>query len=111
MHPFDGPSVRAKTPEGTLYLLIGTACDDTKSSCLGVMMQVRYDDDERVNFERINEANLQEAAVTTWWDPESDTVGFQRYIVLDDGVTWLNLRQNVRVLLDVSNAASDIVFP
>lgn len=112
MHPFEAPSVRGKTADGLFFLLIGTACDIGKvKGCQGAMMQVRYDDDESVTLEGINKSNMEEAAVGTWWDKEDKTVGFTRYVVMDDGVTWLNLRQNLRVLLDVQASALKYVFP
>lgn len=112
VHPFDSPSVRGKIKDGLLFVLIGTACNvGATKGCQGIMMQVRYDSDERVTEEGINKANLAEAAIGTWWDKEQKTVGFTRYVVLDDGVTWMNARQNLRVLLDLQDAASKIVFP
>lgn len=112
MHPFEAPSVRGKTADGLFFVLIGTACDIGKvKGCQGAMMQVRYDDDATVTMDGVNKANMEEAAVGTWWDKEDKTVGFTRYVVMDDGVTWLNLRQNLRVLLDVQESALKYVFP
>ena len=112
MHPFEAPSVRGKTKEGLVFVLIGTACDvKGVSGCQGVMMQVRYDSDDTVTADGINKANLKEAAISTWWDKEDKTVGFTRYVVLDDGITWLNLRQNLRVLFSVQAAANKEAFP
>ena len=112
MHPFESPSVRGKTKDGLLFVLIGTACDiEGVPGCQGVMMQVRFDSDDTVTVAGINQANLKEAALSTWWDKEEKTVGFTRYVVLDDGITWLNLRQNLRVLIDVQADANKHVFP
>ncbi|MDP3907466.1 MAG: hypothetical protein Q8Q53_09690 [Novosphingobium sp.] len=112
LHPFEAPSVRGKTADGLFFVLIGTACDVGKiKGCQGTMMQVRYDQDETVTMDGVNKANIEEAAVGTWWDKEDKTVGFTRYVVMDDGVTWLNLRQNLRVLLDVQVSALKYVFP
>lgn len=112
VHPFEAPSVRGKTADGLFFVVIGTACDigDVRG-CQGAMMQVRYDQDDTVTMEGVNKANIEEAAVGAWWDKEDKTVGFTRYVVLDDGVTWLNLRQNLRVLLDVQESALKYVFP
>lgn len=112
IHPFEAPSVRGKTADGLLFVVIGTACDiGTVKGCQGAMMQVRYDQDDTVTMDGVNKANIEEAAVGTWWDKEDKTVGFTRYVVLDDGVTWLNLRQNLRVMLDVQASALKYVFP
>lgn len=110
-HPFDSPSVRGKTEDGLLYVLIGTACDaNGVPGCQGIMMQVRYDEDDKVTWERLGKANLNEAALSAWWDQEDDTVGFTRYVVLDDGVTWMNIRQNLRVLLSIQENDRAYVF-
>lgn len=111
MHPFESPSVRGKTKDGVLFVLIGTACGaDGIVDCQGIMMQVRYDADARVTTDRINETNLKEAALSAWWDREDKTVGFTRYVVLDDGVTWMNIRKNLSTMLSVSENARKIVF-
>lgn len=110
-HPFEAPSVRGKTADGLLYVLIGTACDaQGVPGCQGIMMQVRYDEDDKVTWERLGKANLNEAALASWWDQEDDTVGFTRYVVLDDGVTWMNIRQNLRVLISIQDNAYAHVF-
>ncbi len=112
MHPFEAPSVRGKTKDGLLFVLVGTACDkEGIPGCRGVMMQVRYDSDSSVTTDGLNNANLTEAALSTWWDKSEKTVGFTRYVVLDDGITWMNLRQNLRVLLSVQDSAYKQAFP
>lgn len=111
MHPFDMPSVRGKTKEGLLFVLMGTACDKNGVvGCQGIMMQVRYDADENVTTERINKATLAQAALGSWWDRDKKVVGFTRYVVLDDGVTWMNIRRNLRVMLSIQEKCRAIVF-
>jgi len=106
------PSVTARTADGLVFLLFGTACNtEGVAGCQGVMMQVRYDIDERVTFERVNDANFRYAAVATFWDVNERIVGFTRYVVLDDGVTVRNLQQNLGVLLSVAPLAAEVVFP
>ncbi|MBD3729945.1 MAG: hypothetical protein IE933_09585 [Sphingomonadales bacterium] len=102
-------SVRATDENGVTYLLIGTACDagDVKG-CQGIMMQVRYDLSEGVTYETVAKANIQQAALNTWVDFEGGTLGFTRYQVLDYGVTMANIRENVKVLLDVYPLSMDI---
>lgn len=112
MHPFEAPSVRGKTKQGHLFLLVGTACDkDGVPGCRGIMMQVRYDADGLVTLEGMNKANINEAALSSWWDKPNKTIGFTRYVVLDDGVTWMNIRQNLRVLLSIEPKAAKYVWP
>ena len=110
-HPFEAPSMRGKTKDGLLFVLIGTACDKNGvPGCQGIMMQIRYDSDDRVTTDRLNDSNIAEAALSAWWDRGEKTVGFTRYVVLDDGVTWMNIRQNLRVLLSIVPAAQGYVF-
>lgn len=98
-------SLAAKSKsDGTIYLLIGTACDDEAVGCQGVNMQVRFDGDG-VTTDTVNKINLNEQALNTWYDAESDTLGFTRYVVLDHGITMENLRENVSVLLAIVAAA------
>ena len=47
-------------------------------------------------------ANLSQAAVSTWRDTATGTIGITRYVVLDHGVTMANLRENVLVLLGLA---------
>lgn len=106
------PSVTARTADGLVFLLFGTACNaNGVAGCQGIMMQVRYETDERVNFERIAQANYTYAAIATWWDREEGTVGFTRYVVLDGGVSFRNLQENLNVLLGVAPMSAQIVFP
>ena len=112
MHPFEKPSVRGKTKDGHVFVLIGTACGAKGvPGCQGIMMQVRYDADDKVTLDGMNDANMKEAALSSWWDKPDKTVGFTRYVVLDDGVTWMNVRQNLRVLLAIEPKAAKQVWP
>jgi hypothetical protein len=106
------PSVTARTAEGLIFLLYGTACNaNGVAGCQGVMMQILYETDERVNYERVSQANYTYAAIATWWDQQEGTVGFTRYVVLDGGVTFRNLQENLGVLIGVAPLAAEIVFP
>ncbi|MEZ0244246.1 MAG: hypothetical protein ACAH11_12785 [Sphingomonas sp.] len=112
VHLFENPSVRAKSKEGLLYVLIGTACDEAKPiKCEGIMMQVRYTADETVTAESILDANMHQAALASWWDKDDKTVGFTRYVVLDHGVTRQNIQANIDVLLALAPAAMKYAFP
>lgn len=112
VHPFGNPSVRGKTKDGLLFLLIGTACDKNGvMGCQGIMMQVRYDSNESVTTDGINAANNNSAALSTGWDKAEKTVIFTRYVVLDGGVTYQNVRENLRVLLTILPSAEKLVFP
>ena len=48
-------SLRATTPDGLIFHLIGTACDTEYSTdCLGFMVQIRYDSDSDVTTEAVS---------------------------------------------------------
>ena len=105
-------SVRAKTDDDLIYHLIGTACETEYSDdCLGFMVQVRYDDDEDVTVEKINDANLAYAAVSTWWDKEGDTVGVTRYVILDGGQRMENLKINLENALALGPLVAEVIWP
>ena len=105
-------SLRALTPDGLIFHLIGTACDtEYADGCLGMMVQVRYDSDEDVTTEAINNANISYAAVSTWWDKEEKTVGVTRYIILDGGQRMENLKVNLQNALSLGPMVADVVWP
>lgn len=105
-------SLRATTPDGLIFHLIGTACETEYSDdCLGFMVQVRYDSDEDVTMESINAANITYAAVSTWWDKEGATVGVTRYVILDGGQRMENLKINVENALALGPLVADVIWP
>ena len=108
---FGETSLSATDPQGTSYVLIGTACGTNGAAgCQGVMMQVRFDPESRVTAESLARANLSQAAVNTWRDPADGTIGVTRYVVLDHGITMANLRENVNVLLSLTPSVVDILL-
>lgn len=112
MHPFDDPSVRGKTADGLKYLLIAVDCPDNgQTGCKSLMMQIRYTADDDVTLKGINDAAYGEAAVSSWWNQEGGTIGFTRFVYIEGGVTWGNLKQNVNLLFDAHWAAQDFVWP
>jgi hypothetical protein len=105
-------SVRATSADGLIFHLIGTACNSEYSEdCLGLMVQVRYDDDDDVTEGAINNANLSYAAVSTWWDKEGDTVGVTRYLILDGGQRMENLKINLQNALALGPLIADVIWP
>ena len=112
VHPFGDPSVRGRTADGVRYVLIAVDCPSQKlDGCTGLMMQIRFTAEEDVALERVNDANFNEAAVTTWYDRESKVVGFTRFINIDGGVTWANLKSNLRMLFEAQHGAQASVWP
>jgi hypothetical protein len=113
-------SVRATDTAGTqlIFNVIGTACEvEGVSGCLGLNMQVRYDADGTESLERINNANLMWAPTSTWYsaegfDPEAvvPTIGISRYVILDNGVTVANIKDNLRNLLAIAPQSADYVW-
>lgn len=99
-------SLAARSADGTLYLLLGTACGNDALGCQGVNMQVRLDAEE-IDHDKINAINMAEQALNTWFDADTGTLGFSRYVVLDHGITMGNLRENLVVLLAIAPSAAD----
>ena len=113
----DGPvSVRARTEDGLIFNMIGTACEtDHTDGCLGLNMQVRYTTDTQDRLFRINNANLMWSAVSIWYtqtgfDGETPTVGISRYVILDNGVTAANIKDNLYNLLAIAPQAANYVW-
>lgn len=101
-----GSGIAARTPGETVYLLLGTACGNESLGCQGVNMQVRITADA-VDLEQVNALNMAEQALNTWYDSNTRTLGFSRYVVLDHGITMENLRENIAVLLAIAPAAAE----
>jgi hypothetical protein len=101
--------VAAESEDGVTYVLFGSACNVNEvSGCQGIMMQVRYDLPPGTTAQTLAAANLEQAALNTWADFENKTLGFTRYVVLDHGVTMANIRENVNVLLAITEEAYPI---
>lgn len=99
-----GPiSVKAKTAEGLIFHLIGTACDEPGvPGCLGISMQVRYDIDSRLTYEKINRVNTRYWAASVWIDHDKKVLAITRYVILDHGVTMRNVKANLSNLLAIN---------
>lgn len=111
-----GPySIRATTADGLIFDIIGSACATEYSpNCLGLRLQVGYFADDSVSLERINEANLMWPPASTWYDPTQDeegpTLGITRYVILDRGMTFGNVKDNLINLLAIAPQAANHVF-
>lgn len=98
--------VLAESPDQIKYVLLGTACDmDGVPGCQGVLMQAQFDLPPGTTYATVADANLNFAALNIWVDFEQMSLGFTRYVVLDQGVTMANLRANVEVLLSLIGEA------
>jgi hypothetical protein len=98
--------VLAESPSQIKYVLMGTACDTNGvAGCQGVLMQAQFDLPPGTTLESVAQANLQYSALNVWVDIEQKSLGFNRYVVLDEGVTMANLRANVEVLMALIGGA------
>jgi hypothetical protein len=98
--------VLGEDPDQIKYVLLGTACEvNGVSGCQGVLMQAQFDVPPGTTYETVAKANLDFAALNVWVDFEQKSLGFTRYVVLDEGVTMANLRANVQVLLSLIGEA------
>jgi len=98
--------VLAENPDQLKYVLLGTACEmNGVAGCQGVLMQAQFDLPPATTYETVAKANLDYAALNIWVDFGEKSLGFTRYVVLDEGVTMANLRANVEVLLSLIGEA------
>jgi hypothetical protein len=98
--------VVAESPDQFKYALMGTACDaNGVPGCQGVLIQTQFDLPPGTTYETVAQANLQYGALNVWVDFEQKSLGFSRYVVLDEGVTMANLRANVEVLMALVGGA------
>jgi hypothetical protein len=108
-------SVRAATEDGLIYNVVGTVCDtDIRPGCLGINMNVRYDGDDMVTYEKLNNANLTWVATSTSLEGEigttNSTLIISRYVILDGGMTMRNVSDNLTNLLAIAEMVADYVW-
>lgn len=88
------------------YVLLGTACETNGvPGCQGVLIQAQFELPAATTYETVAQANLQYSALNVWVDFAQKSLGFTRYVVLDDGVTMANLKANVEVLMGLIGEA------
>jgi hypothetical protein len=96
----DNVLVLAENEDQIKYVILGTACDiDGVAGCQGLLIQTQFDLPPGTTYETVARANLEYVALNVWVDFKQKSLGFTRYVVLDDGVTMANIRANVEVLL------------
>lgn len=103
------------TASGLNFHLIGTACDQPNvDGCLGIWMLVHYDADGTESLTRINEANWKWIPTTTFYSADGiqgkPSVGVSRYLILDGGVTWRNLKDNILNFLEIVPQSANYVW-
>jgi hypothetical protein len=105
----DNVLVLAENQDQIKYVLLGTACGiDGVTGCQGVLIQAQFDLPQGATYETVARANLEYVALNVWVDFEQKSLGFTRYVVLDEGVTMANIRANVEVLLGLLGDAYPI---
>ncbi|MGN6498049.1 MAG: hypothetical protein ACTHK5_12055 [Tsuneonella sp.] len=103
-------TLRATDGSGTSYVLTGAACDvEGVPGCRGVVMQVLVSANGEIADAKLAEANLEQAAVSTRYYPDTGAISVTRYLVLDGGVTLANVAQNIGVLLALTPEVIRIV--
>ncbi|MCA8900026.1 MAG: hypothetical protein KDA53_02125 [Hyphomonas sp.] len=88
------PFVFARLPEG-LTLGIYTVCTDaTATDCRGVEFMAAFG--SALTDKDVAAIDRAYSAISVY-KPDPDTVHVSRYVILDHGVTWANLRENAVV--------------
>ena len=103
-------SILAKTESGLLFSLVGQACDANTASCRAVLMQVIYTTGASATDAAIGEANTRFPALKVARDPGKTVISVSRHVVLDDGVTGMNLQRNLQIVLDISPSVAKIAL-
>ena len=99
-------SLRAETPNGVTYYMEATACET--GACRGIVMSSRFQADETVTLEKVNQANLDRAAVSVWL--LDDSLGVSRYVILDGGMTEANIATNLDNFLAIVPGVVEFFF-
>lgn len=99
-------SLRAETPNGVTYYMEGTACDD--GACRGIIMSSRFQATDAVTLDKVNQANLERAAVSVW--RLEDSVGVSRYVILDGGMSEANIKINLDNFLAIVPGVVEYFF-
>ena len=71
-------------------------------------MSSRFEATDAVTLDKVNEANLERAAVSVW--RLQDSVGVSRYVILDGGMSEANIRINLDNFLAIVPGVADDFF-
>ena len=99
--------ITARSGDGQEYSLRGALCDSAKG-CKVVVIQA-WIDHSPIAPERLNEANLNVAAVSTVYDTDQGMLRIARLVILEGGVSRANLGANVDAVLSAVPAVLQIV--
>ncbi|ABI78345.1 hypothetical protein HNE_0847 [Hyphomonas neptunium ATCC 15444] len=108
-------SVRGVTADGLIFNVDGAVCEnEIRPGCLGININVRYDGDDRVTYQKINDANLMWPAVSVSVEGNmgetGSTVVITRYVILDGGMTMRNVSDNLTNALAIATSVADYVW-
>jgi hypothetical protein len=101
-------SVRAETPDGLVYFMSGTACE--AGQCRGINISSRFEANETVTLEKINQANIERAATSVWL-LDGTSLGVSRYVILDGGMTRANIETNLENFLSIVPGVIQAIYP
>lgn len=100
------PYVRASSPDGLTYFLYGTVCDET-GSCKGFEIASYFSPSSSpFSLELTNKLNADLSAVSVSLG-EDGYLYLTRYVILDFGQTWKNLKLNIQVLQSIALNVGD----
>lgn len=108
--PMGPRSIRAVTPNGLVYFLSGTNCDESGvPGCLGLSMQVRVEAPPAATFNSLLRASDQHPGLNIWVNRQDRVLGLTRFVVVQGGVTMANLAFNLNALLNLTPSAVRMV--
>jgi hypothetical protein len=110
-----GNSVTATNENGLIYNLDGTICEnEIRPGCLGININVRYDGDDMVTYEKLNAANLNWTPVSVALEGEigaaDSSLIITRYVILDGGMSMANVKDNLTNALSIATSVADYVW-
>lgn len=111
----EGNSVTATNENGLIYNLDGTVCEnEIRPGCLGININVRYDGDEMVTYEKLNAANLNWTPVSVALEGDvgasDSSLIITRYVILDGGMSMANVKDNLTNALSIAASVADYIW-
>lgn len=108
-------SVTGVTEDGLIYHMNGTVCEnEIRPGCLGININIRYDGDEMVTYEKLNAANAAWTPVSVAVEGTVGKVGstliITRYVILDGGMRVENIKENLANALSIARDVADYVW-
>ncbi|MEP0191262.1 MAG: hypothetical protein ABJP70_11620 [Erythrobacter sp.] len=94
------PEVVLRSDSGRSFFLRGYVCkkNEGKAGCQGLLMFSRYNQPPGLTPSHVKKAD-DETVVVQVWINANDKVRVDRYLILDNGVTFGNLLENIKVFL------------